>query len=178
MACGANSSCIAVIGWEPDVVEGRSRPRRRGVAGLAGGWETGSRVIRIRRGLVISLVTGEAASRNRGVVVVYVAIGAGHGRVLAGQRKRRVVVIKGGRNPCRRVMAYLALLRKSRLNVVRIGRSVEILQVAGGAGRAVQAVVAVHVALRTLQRHVHPGQGEAGRCVVESRVRPGRGRVA
>ena len=85
MASGANSSRVAVVGWEPGVVERRSRPRRRGVAGLARGRETRSRVIRIRRGLIVALVTGEAVGRDRCVVVVYVATGAGHGGVLAGQ---------------------------------------------------------------------------------------------
>jgi hypothetical protein len=33
------------------------------------------------------------------------------------------------------------------------------------------------VTLRTLQRHVCPGQGEAGRRMVEGCVRPGHGRV-
>ena len=130
MASGANASGIAVVGWEPGVVERRARPCCRGVAGLASGWETGRRVIRIRGGLVVALVTGEAVSRNRRVVVVHVATGAGHGRVLAGQRKRGGAVIERGRNPRRRVVADLALLRESRLSVVRAGRAVEILQVA------------------------------------------------
>jgi len=46
-----------MIGWEPGVVKGGARPRRRGVAGLAGGRETCGRVIRIRRGLIVALVT-------------------------------------------------------------------------------------------------------------------------
>jgi len=62
--------------------------------------------------------------------------------------------------------------------VVRVGGAVEIIQVASGAGSAVQAVVAVHVALRTLQRNVRSGQREAGGCVIEGCIRPGRSRVA
>ena len=178
MASGANSSRIAVVGWEPGVAKRRSRPRCCGVAGLAGGWEPGSRVIRIRRGLIVGFVTGEAVGRNGCVVVVHVATGAGHGRVLAGQRKGCGVVIERRRNPGGRVMADFTLLWKSRLNVIRVGGAVEILQVAGGTGGAVQAVVAIHVALRALQRDVRPGQREAGRCVIKDRVRPGRSRVA
>ena len=62
--------------------------------------------------------------------------------------------------------------------MIGIGGAVKIVQMAGGAGRAVQAVVAVYVALRTLQRQVRPGQRESGRCVIESCIRPGHGRVA
>jgi len=172
MASGANSSCIAVIGWEPGVVEGGARPCRRGVAGLAGGREPGSRVVRIRSGLVVALVTGEAVCWNRRVIVVHVATGASHCRVFSSQGKWRVVVIERRGDPRRRVVAHIALLRESRLNVVRAGCAVEIVQVTGGAGSAVQAVVTVHVALRTLQWNVRPGQREAGRCVIESRVCP------
>ena len=113
MARGANSSRIAVVGWEPRVVEARSRPRGCGVAGLAGGRETRRRVIRVGGGLVIRLVTGEAVGRNRCVVVVHVTTGAGHSGVLAGQRERGVVMVERGRNPGGRVMADVALLRKS-----------------------------------------------------------------
>lgn len=84
MASRAHSSCIAVVGWEPGVVKRGARPCCRGVAGLAGGREPGGRMIRIRRGLVFGLVTGETVSRNRSVVVVHVTAGAGHGGVLAG----------------------------------------------------------------------------------------------
>jgi len=113
MARGTDSSRIAVVGWEPGVVEGCSRPRGCGVAGLAGGRETCRRVIGIGGGLVIGLVTGEAVGRYRCVVVVHVTTGTGHGGVLAGQRERSVVVVKRGRNPGGRVMADVALLRKS-----------------------------------------------------------------
>lgn len=177
MASRTNASGIAVVGWEPCVVEGCARPCRRGVAGLASGRETCGRVVRIRRGLVIALVTGEAIGRNRCVVIVHMATGASHCRVFPGQWEWRVVVIERRWNPRCRVVAHVALLRESRLNVVRAGRSVEIIQVTGGAGSAVQAVVAVHMALRTLQWNVRAGQREAGGCMIESRIRPGNCRV-
>ena len=104
--------------------------------------------------------------------------GAGHRGVLAGQRKWRVVVIKRRRNPGRSVMAQVALLRESGLNMVRVGRAVEIIQVAGGAGSAVQVVVAIDVALRTLQRHVSPSEWKTGGRVIESCIRPGHSRMA
>jgi len=117
------------------------------VAGLTGGWEAGARMVRIGRGLVIGLVTGEAVGRDRGVVVIHVATGAGHGSVFAGQRKCSGAVIERRRNPGRRVVAHVALLREPRLNVIRVRGAVEILQVARGTGCAVQAVIPVYVAL-------------------------------
>lgn len=112
MAGGANSSRISVVGWEPCVVEARSRPSGCGVAGLARGREARRRVIRIGGGLVIGLVTGEAVGRNRRVVVVHVTTGARYRGVLSGQRERGVVVVERGGNPGGRVMADVALLRK------------------------------------------------------------------
>ncbi len=168
MASGANSSRVAVIGWEPGVVERRTSPRCGGVAGLAGRRETGCRVIRIGSGLVVGLMTREAIGRNRSVVVVHVATGAGHRRVLAGQGECSVAVIERRRDPGRGVVAHFALLRESRLDVIRAGGAVEILQVAGSTGGAVQAVIAVYVALRTLQRDVRPGQRETRSRVIES----------
>ena len=70
-------------------------------------------------------------------------------------------------------MALLAGLRESRLHVIRIGRALEILQVATDAGRirAGQVVVVVDVALRALHGGVRPGQREARRRVIEGRAR-------
>jgi hypothetical protein len=87
-------------------------------------------------------------------------------------------VVERRRNPGRDVVAHFALLGEPRLDVVRVGRSAEILQVAGGAGRTVQAVISIDVALRTLQRDMRPGQRKPGRCVIEGCVRPGDSRVA
>lgn len=83
-----------MVGREPGVVEGRTCPRRSGVAGLAGRRETGCRVVGVSGGLVIGLMTGEAISRNRGVIVVHVAAGAGDRRVLAGQGESGVAVVE------------------------------------------------------------------------------------
>ncbi len=177
MACGANSSCIAVVGREPGMVEGRPCPRGGGVAGLAGRRETGCRVIGIGSGLVIGLMTREAIGRNRSVVVVHVATGAGDRRVLAGQGECSVAVVERRRNPGRGVVTHFTLLRESRLDVIRAGGAVEILHMAGSTGGAVQAVVAIYVALRTLQRDVCPGQRETRSRVIESCVCPGHGRM-
>ena len=71
-------------------------------------------------------------------------------------------------------MALLAGLRKVRRDVIRIGRAPEILQVAGYAGRAIQVVVVVDVAVRALARGhgVCIGQGKSNRRVIELGIQP------
>ena len=58
--------------------------------------------------------------------------------------------------------------------MVRIRRSLEILQVAADARgiRGGQVVVAIHVALRALDGRVGPAQREAGTGVIKGRVIP------
>jgi len=70
-------------------------------------------------------------------------------------------------------VAVLAGLRESRLNVVGIGRTLEVRQVAGNASRVRQVVVAVEVALGAWGRYVCPGQRETRFRMIETCVRPG-----
>ena len=106
------------------------------------------------------------------------ATGAGHGGVFAGQREWGVVVVKRRRNPGRGVVTHFTLLRESRLDVIRAGGAVEILHMAGCTRGAVQAVIAIYVALRTLQWHVCAGQRETRSRVIESCIRPRHSRMA
>lgn len=80
------------------VVECRPRPRRSVVAGLASRREKLRLrgVAWVRRVVIVRLMTADADCRQRGVVVVDVAIGALPGRhgVRTRQRERSVVVIK------------------------------------------------------------------------------------
>ncbi len=76
---------FAVGQREPSMVEQRTCPRRGRVAGLAGGRESRSDVIRIDCAQVIGLVT-TVTVRGCGLVVgVEVAARAEHGEVEAGQ---------------------------------------------------------------------------------------------
>ena len=90
------------------VIKRRTRPGRRVVAVLAGGWEKLRLrgMARVRGVVVVRLMAANAGRRQRGVVIVDVAIGAHpwrHG-VRTTQREGRVVVIKGGVCPGRGVM--------------------------------------------------------------------------
>lgn len=112
MASRADPVGVAVIHREICVVERRPRPRRRRVAGGAGVRETGRRVVRIGRAVVVALVATHARGRQRRVIVVHVAIGAGHGGVRSGQRESRGVVIEGRAGPVRGAMANVASVRE------------------------------------------------------------------
>lgn len=72
-------------------------------------------------------------------------------------------------------MALLARLREVGGNVVWIGRSLIILQVATNAGRAAQVVVVIDVAVRanTWRISVTTGEGKSDRVVIEGGVQPG-----
>ena len=133
-------------------------------------------MIRIGRSVEIRLVAADACGVCAGqiVIVVYVALCASHGRVSTSQREARSRVIECCSRPRCGGVALLTRLRESRCHVVRIRRSLEVLQVTTDASRigAGQVVVAIHVALRALQRRVSAGQRETGRRVIERRVIP------
>jgi len=164
------------------VVEIRVRPRGRVVTLLTGLREPGLYVVRTGRSLEILQVAVDARRlRVRHVVVVVdVALRARHRRVRAGQRETSRGVIERRGRPRRRVVALLTGLCEARLHVIRIRRSLEILQVATDAGRVRggQVVIAVHVALRALHRRVRTAQREAGRRMIKRRIVPRRRVVA
>ena len=158
------------------VIEGSVAPGRGVMALLASRWEVRLHVIRIGRSVEIRLVAADACGVCAGqiVIVVYVALCASHGRVSTSQRETGRRVIECCSRPRCGGVALLTRLRESRCHVVRIRRSLEVLQVTTDASRigAGQVVVAIHVALRALQRRVSAGQRETGRRVIERRVIP------
>ncbi len=123
------------------------------------------------------MATDTSRVRGRQVVIpVYVALRALQRRMRAGQREAGGRVVERRIPPRGSRVALLAGLREIRLHVVRIRRPLEILQVAADAGRvrAGQIVVAVHVALRALQRGMSTGQRESRGRVIERCRRPVR----
>jgi len=163
---GAHAIRISMVRREPGVIESRIQPVRGGVARVASCRESGRRMVRIGRTLVVPLVARVAIRRYRRVVVVHVAIRAGRCCVRAGQRKRRVVVIKRRLRPGGCVVAQIASLRESRCHVIGIGGPVEIGQMATRTGGARQVIVVIHMTLRTLQRCVRTCERESrGRMV-------------
>ena len=66
-------------------------------------------------------------------------------------------MVEGRVPPGRSVVAALASLRDSRLNVVGIGRALKVLQVTRQAAGIGRVVISVDVTLGALQRGMRPG---------------------
>ena len=184
MAGCANTIRVAVVCREIRVIEGRSRPARGGVAGIARGREASRLVIGIGGPVVVSGMATIASGRQCRVVVVHVALRAGHvGCVITGQRESRVVVIKRCALPVREIVAGITGGREAdgrmrwSVGAVVIGLMALDTGPAGqfiGAARAECRVMA----LRALHGRVEAGQRETGGCVIKGRTTPVGGRVA
>ncbi len=164
------------------VVEGGVRPKSRVVARIARLREIGADVVWAGGSLIILQVAGHARCAVQVVVVIDVAIRADarrHG-VRTGERKSGVVVIERSVQPTGGVVTGLAGLREIRADVVRSRRSLEILEVAGDASRAVQAVVVIDVAIGASPRWhgVRARERESRRGVIERCIQPTCGVVA
>ena len=142
------------------MVECSAGPRSRRVARIAGLRESGLYVVRIRRCLIILQVARRTCAGGQAVISIHVALGALQRHVSASQGETRRRVIKT-RCPVRRGVAALARLREAGLYVVWIAGRLVVLQVARYATRIGDAVVPVHMALRTLQGSMCPGEREA-----------------
>ena len=131
-------------------------------------------MIRIGRTLeVLQVAVNARRIRIRQVViVVHVAVRAGHGGVRPSQRESGGRVIEARTIPRSCVVTLLAGLRKARRYVIRVRRSLEILQVAADASRNRDVVVVVDVALGALQCRVRTGQRESRVVVIERGLRP------
>ena len=149
VAISADAVCVAVVQREPGVIEFPVRPLDGVVTGFARRRKVRGGVVRIVGSQVIRLMTAVTVRGQSLVVVVNVAVFAcprGHG-VRACQRESGPAVIEGGVGPLDRVVANLAGLRKARLHMVGIVSVVKVSQVAGDAGRVVQLVIIVDVAV-------------------------------
>jgi hypothetical protein len=128
------------------------------------------------RGVVILLVATDAGCGSDVVVVIDVAIRtlARRHHVRTSQREAGLCVIESRRLPGCRIVASLAGLRESTGHVVRIGRALEVLEVARHASRAGEVVVVVGMAVRALARRhgMRPSQRESGGRVIELAIRP------
>lgn len=203
MACNASSAAQAVIvvdmairalpRWHGmsaserksgcGVIELGVGPQNRVVAGLAGGWKScGDVRHRGDRVRIILLVARNARGVGQVVIVIDMAIGAlpRRGSVRSGERKSGTVVIERGIEPRCRVMALLARLREILRNVIRIGRALEISQVARDASRGRQIVVIVDMAIDALagRDRVHAGQRKPGVVVIKRGAEPRRRAMA
>ena len=104
-------------------------------------------------------MTRHASGAGQLVIVVRVALLTGDRGMETGESPSGASVIEGATSPIGGVMALLASLGESRLNVVRVVGRLVILQVTRYASgiSAGQVVVSVHVTLQT--RRIHVGTG-------------------
>jgi hypothetical protein len=172
MAGGADSVRSSVVHREVCVVESGIEPTGSRMTRGTRRRKARTHVGRIRCPAVVLLVTTVAICRQGRVVIVYVAARTRNTRVRTRQGEARVVVIKSCLGPGRRVVANVALLRKSNGCVVRIVRILKISQVARHACCFRQTVVGVNVALAALQRSVRASKRPTGGRVIERRRRP------
>ena len=158
------------------VIEGRVQPGSRAVALIAALRKVRRYVIGIGCSLIVRQVARHAGRAGEVVIVIEVAIGALPRRhcMHARERKSSAVMVEGGIQPRSRVVALVAALREVRGHVIRVCRSLVVLQMARDASRAGQVVVVVDVAIGALTRRhgVHARQRKVSRIVVKRRVRP------
>lgn len=141
---------------EPSVIERGPKPARRCMACCARRREADGGVVWIRGGVVVCFVTAVAVGRQRGVVVVHVAVGAGNRGVESRKGKCCRVVIKLAVGPQCRVVAQLTSRRETHLKVINRSRCrVVVLQVTRRASRTSQVVVVVDMAVRANARRDH-----------------------
>ncbi len=147
------------------MVEARGLPRDRGVAGLASLGEAAGDMVRVGGSLEVLQMAGNAGRGREVVVVVDVAVQADARRigVRVGQSKSNRGVVKRCGLPGNGGVACLASLGEAAGNMVRVGGSLEVFQMAGNAGRDREVVVVVDVAVQADARRigVRVGQGES-----------------
>ena len=158
------------------VVKRGVRPVVGVMALIAGLREVRGDVVGIGRALVILQVAANASRVGDRVVIVYVAIRTlpRRHRMQSRQRKVSEIVVERCIRPTAGVVALIASLRKTRCDVVRIGRALKIFQVAGYAGGAVQGVVVIDVAIGALpgRNRVQAGQHKTGGRVIKLGIAP------
>ena len=147
------------------------------VTAFASGRECGCDVIHRRlRIIVIRLMARDAGGGGQVVIVVDVTIRTCPRRngVTAREREPGGAVIERGVEPGTRGVALVASLREIRRDVIRVGRSLVVLQVATHAGRCIEVVVVVDVAIGAGPRRngVQSGERETGAVVIEGGIEP------
>ncbi len=120
---------------EPGVIERGPCPGCRCMASLARRGETGGRVGRIGRAIVVRRMAGVAVGRRPGEDVVDVATGAGYVHMGSRQGERRGAVVESGRSERSGVVADRTVCREACSDVIRVRRAVELGLVTADARR-------------------------------------------
>lgn len=142
--------------WEHrlTVIENRRHPRCRVVAHLAIRGETAGHVVGVCCFLEIRQVTRHASGAEPDEYTVGMARAARQRNVRAGQRERRLGMLKAGAQPVRGAVTYGTICGKARRHMVRIRGLLERREMAGGTLRRRAGKFATDVALRACHRHM------------------------
>ena len=143
-------------------------PRIVVVANLAIFGKIARNVIWIGWALKVGLMTGEAIGRSAGETIVHVALTAIDCCVYAEQGKARFIVIIRRRPPNICVVANLAIFGKITGNVIRIGRALKIVLMAGKTIFRRAGKTAINVAFRTFGSRMGAHQRKTGSAVIEA----------
>jgi hypothetical protein len=164
------------------MVESRIRPSARSVTLGAGLWKIRTHVIRICSALEVLQVTRNACRVGQGEVVIGVAIRALPRRYRMRSRQREIgeVMVEGGVQPIRGVVALRTIRWEITGDMVRVRRGLKIFQVATRTCGGAQVVIVVDVAVGAFTRRnsMSTGQQESGRGVIKFCVQPVIGAVA
>lgn len=129
-------------------------------------------MVRVVRGIVVLHVAG-AACRWRACVAVRMALDAGRGHVLPGQREVGAIVIECGVAPSGLIMTGCTVGAEARCDVIRIGGRIVIVDMASAAGRRGTSV-SVRMTLDACGGLVRSVQRERRVVVIERRIAPRR----
>jgi len=161
------------------VIESRRLPGGRVVAHSTRLWESGLHVVRVRRTREIRQMAGRARGAQTGEDAVHMACGAGNRDVRAGQWEICGVMVERSSRPGRCGVACRAVRREAGLDVIGIGGTVEIRQVAADAGLRRARESPVDVAGLAAHAHMRAGERETGHgVVIKARAGPSGSRVA
>ena len=172
VAGGPPAPVRAGVDWERVVSERGAHPRCGGVALGAVRRKSRRHVIGVGDARVITPVAGVTVRRRAGVPAPDMTIGAGRGRMRAGERKRRATMIEACRGPGGRAVTDLALLREAGSLVSGIPGVVVVGEMAGSTGRVQARVPPARVAIRASKLDVCARQRKLGVRVIECCPRP------
>ena len=143
------------VDGEPGVIEDRSQPGCRGVAGRARSWEVRRHMVGIGSALIGCQMAGRASSGRSGIVPINVTRRAGNCGMGAGQWEGACGMVVCRPQPIGRGVAGGTIGGEPHRRVVGIGRPLIVRQVTGGAISRRSANTPADVACRT----VKPGMG-------------------
>jgi len=143
------------------VIESRTGPVSRAVAKGTVHREACLHVIGICGLVEIRQVAAVAVSRHRGVVIIHVALRAGHRLVSTGERECSCRMVECRSGPVHGAVAERAVRWERGLRVIRISGLVVVRQVTAAADARRRRKIIADVALRTGRGGVSSGKSEA-----------------